>query len=393
MKRPIKVAMVAACPFPYHRGTPIRIFRLAEALSQRGHEVHVITYHLGEERKEAPFKIHRIQSVITYQKTSPGPTYHKLLILDPLLTIKLFNFLKKTKIDVIHAHHYEGLIVSTIVRKWTKHPLIYDAHTLLESELPYYGLALSKGIKSYIGRRLDRWVPKWADHIITVTEEIKGKLIRDSGISAENITVATNGVECDHFNINPKDITPFKLDNKTLVFAGNFAPYQGIDLLLRAFREVINNRQDIRLLLISDSPFDNYDSLAKALGVRGHINLVRSDFDTLPKYLAGADIALNPRTECEGMPQKLLNYMAAGKPIVSFEGSAINLEHGKTGWIVENGNIPAFANAILQLLDDPELASKLGENAKNLAASKFTWEISADKVEAVYEHIIKGQVK
>ena len=390
MKRPIKVAMVAACPFPYHRGTPIRIFRLAEALSNKGHEVHVITYHLGEERTETPFKIHRIKKLITYQKTTPGPTFEKFLILDPLLTIKLHKFLKKTKIDVIHAHHYEGLIVSTIVRKFTKHPLIYDAHTLLESELPSYGLGLSKNVKSWIGSHLDRWAPKWADHIITVTEEIKGKLVRDAGVSAEDITVATNGVESDHFNVNPKSLTTFKLDKKTLVFTGNFAPYQGIDLLLRAFKEILNNRQDVRLLLISDSPFDNYEPLARTLGLKEHITFVRSDFDSLPKYLAGADIALNPRTECEGIPQKLLNYMAAGKPIVSFQGSATNLEHGKTGWIVENGNIPAFANAILQLLDDSELAKKLGENARKYVASEFTWEKTAERVEAVYEQLIKG---
>jgi glycosyltransferase involved in cell wall biosynthesis len=89
------------------------------------------------------------------------------------------------------------------------------------------------------------------------------------------------------------------------------------------------------------------------------------------------------------MPQKLLNYMAAGKPIVSFEGSAVNLEHKKTGWIVENGNIPGFANAILQLLDDSELAKKLGENARKYVASEFTWEKTAERVEAVYEQTLK----
>ena len=94
MKSNFKVAMIAACPFPSPRGTPIRILRLAEGLSQRGHEVHVLTYHLGEEPENQSFRIHRIQNVRTYQKISPGPSYQKLMVLDPLLAIKLSIFLQ-----------------------------------------------------------------------------------------------------------------------------------------------------------------------------------------------------------------------------------------------------------------------------------------------------------
>ena len=89
MTRRFKIAMVAACPFPWPRGTPIRIFRMADALGRRGHEVHVVTYHLGEACSGAPFHIHRIPSVATYRKYSPGPTIQKLLIPDLLLVLKM----------------------------------------------------------------------------------------------------------------------------------------------------------------------------------------------------------------------------------------------------------------------------------------------------------------
>jgi glycosyltransferase involved in cell wall biosynthesis len=393
MKKPFKIAMVAACPFPYQRGTPIRIFRLAEALSLRGNEVSVITYHLGNDVRDAPFRIYRIPEIIKYRKFAPGPSYQKLLLLDPLLAIKLFNFLKHHKVDLIHAHHYEGLFVSHFIRKWTRHPLVYDAHTLLESELPFYGLGLSKGMKIKIGKYLDMHFPKYADHIITPTERIKSKLIEIANLAPQKITVVTNGVECEHFNVKCEDLKPQTDGKKTLVFTGNLAPYQGIDLLLRSFRKILNIRQDVRLLIISDTSFDYYKPLASTLKLNNLIEVIRSDFSSLPKHLAGADVALNPRTDCDGIPQKLLNYMAAGKPIVSFEGSAISIEHGRTGWIVQNGNIPAFAKAILHLLENPELAKQLGDNAKNFVASEFSWDKSADKVEAVYEHIMKNQVQ
>ena len=389
MKKRYKIAMVAACPFPYPRGTPIRILRMAEALSGRGHEVHVVTYHLGEVLGHSGFQIHRIPNIKTYGKLSPGPTYQKLIILDSLLAVKLLKVLRKYDIDLIHAHNYEGLFISLCVRKLTKHPLIYDAHTLLESEFPFYReLGWPGRIKKGFGQRIDRWLPKRADHVISVTYNIKSKLIEGAGMSPEDITVVSNGVSSGYFQVGPEEQRLPPDGKKTLIYAGNLAAYQRIDLLLRAFREVLNKRGDVRLLIVSDSPFDYYEPLAGVLGIRGHIDVVSSEFKSLPGYLAGADIALNPRTDCDGIPQKLLNYMAAGKPIISFEGSARNLEHGKTGWVVENGNISAYADAVLYLLEDTETARRLGENARRLVTSEFTWEKTAEKTEEVYEYVL-----
>jgi glycosyltransferase involved in cell wall biosynthesis len=151
MTRPLRIAMVAACPFPYSRGTPIRIYRMSEALANSGHEVHVVTYHLGQGGAAAPFNIHRVPELKFYRKFSPGPSYAKLLLMDPLLTRVLFQVLRAQKFDLVHAHHYEGLLASLAVRPFTKHPVIYDAHTLLESELPSYGAALPAGAKRTVG--------------------------------------------------------------------------------------------------------------------------------------------------------------------------------------------------------------------------------------------------
>src|SRR3990172_10649695 len=96
-----KVAVVAACPFPYPRGTPIRILRMSESLAARGHEVHVVTYHLGERLTDLPFTIHRIPNIPTYRKTSPGPSYQKVFLVDPLLTVKLYGVVRDRKVDLI----------------------------------------------------------------------------------------------------------------------------------------------------------------------------------------------------------------------------------------------------------------------------------------------------
>lgn len=97
MSRKLKIAVIAACPFPYPRGTPIRILRMAEGLAAHGHEVHVITYHLGQAMDDLPFAIHRIPNIPTYQKFSPGPTYQKIVMLDTLLAIKILNVVRNKR--------------------------------------------------------------------------------------------------------------------------------------------------------------------------------------------------------------------------------------------------------------------------------------------------------
>jgi glycosyltransferase involved in cell wall biosynthesis len=222
-----------------------------------------------------------------------------------------------------------------------------------------------------------------------VTEVIRSKLIHHAKIAPEQVTMVSNGVEWEQFATAPEGHPSTRHGQKTLVFSGNLASYQRIDLLLKAFREVLNERPDVRLQIISDSPFDEYETLVNALEIREHIDLLRSDFEDLPQLLAAADIALNPRTECDGIPLKLLNYMAAGKAIVSFEGSAMGLKHRETGLVVENENTSGFSRAILHLLENPSLSQKLGANARQRVRSEHTWEQTAERCEAVYQQLCK----
>lgn len=383
----LRVAVVAACPFPYPRGTPIRIRRLAQGLGERGHEVHVVTYHLGGSAEADPFRVHRIRDVGWYQRCEPGPSYAKFFILDPLLLWTLRRLMRRYEIDIVHAHHYEGLLVAHWARPTC--PVVYDAHTTLESELPFYPLGLPTGLKRVVGRRLDRILPAKAAHVIAVSEAIRARLIELGAVKPDRVDVIPSGVESHLLQVESEKERRVG-DARVVAFTGNLGPYQGLEYLLKAFREVVRHRDDVQLLIVTGSPFTPYEGLARELDIRDSIVLRGDCFAELPSNLAEADVLVNPRTEATGLPQKLLNYMAAGKPIVSFHGSASHLQDGKTALIVKSGDFRSMGAAILRLLDDRELAARLGLAAKEQAHEEFNLDKMAAQVEAVYERVLSG---
>jgi glycosyltransferase involved in cell wall biosynthesis len=159
-------------------------------------------------------------------------------------------------------------------------------------------------------------------------------------------------------------------------------------LLLEAFAVAYRARQGLRLCMAVSSPFDPYEALAKKLGIREAIELIPDSFEDLPRQLADATIAVLPRMYCDGIPQKLLNYMAAGKGIVSSEGSAKLLEADQTGLVVPNGDVNAFAAAIVRLADDQQLRDRLGSAAREYVERNYSWDQAAERLERIYQRVV-----
>jgi glycosyltransferase involved in cell wall biosynthesis len=255
------------------------------------------------------------------------------------------------------------------------------------SELPYYALGLPTAAKATLGRWGDRALPRLSEHTICVTDTIRDKLVSQAGMDPSRVSVISNGIEVEHFD-------PARLPAGTsrtgrrLIFTGNLAEYQGIDLMLKAFRRVVAQVPDARLMIASDSSFEPYDAMARELGVRDRIDLVPSTtFADLPKLLGAADVALNPRTNCDGIPVKLLNYMAAARPAVSFDSSAPGVTHGLNGWLAESGNVEALAAGVVALLQDPARADAIGRAARDYVVEFCSWPKAAERCEAIFESL------
>ena len=141
-------------------------------------------------------------------------------------------------------------------------------------------------------------------------------------------------------------------------------------------------------MIVSNSDRQAVGRVAGGLGLLGSIDFLDVSLERLPSLISSADIAVNPRTHCPGVPQKLLNYMAAGAAVVSFAGSAKHLVHDQTALVVADDDIPAFTSAMGRLLDDDVTRRRLGAEARLYARQHLSWEQCAAICEGVYERLL-----
>ena len=129
--------MLAACPFPANHGTPGSIREMAEAVSDLGHEVHVVTYHFGEEIPVRGPRLHRVSPWLGESAIVVGPTTRRPLY-DLQMVFKTLEVIRKHRPALIHAHGYEAALVARICRVVSGLPVLYSGHNTMADELPSY---------------------------------------------------------------------------------------------------------------------------------------------------------------------------------------------------------------------------------------------------------------
>ncbi|MFQ5456202.1 MAG: glycosyltransferase family 4 protein [Nitrospirota bacterium] len=388
MKR-LSVAMVVASPFPANHGTPGSIREMAESLEKRGHKIHIVTYHIQQEIPVNGLKIHRIPALFNHQKVSVGPTRQKIFW-DMLLAMKLCKVIKRENCDLIHAHNYEGAIAGYIAKLITGRPMIYNAVNTMIDELPSYNFFRPKFIARMLARSLDYTVPKMADHIIAISRELL--LFLKDKVELEKISMIPLGIDPMPFQgIAPNIIRErYGIGSKPIIiYTGTIDKFQRIDYLIRAMKMVISYRKDPILLIVANIIDD--DALKELKGLAMELNIEKNVIFTdempskdIPYYLAAADIAVAPRPSCPGFPVKLLNYMAAGKAIVTFAGSAKGLRDEENAIIVEDHDYEGMGKGIINLLTQPEFARRLGEKARRFVNENFCLSTISKKINDVY---------
>lgn len=155
-------------------------------------------------------------------------------------------------------------------------------------------------------------------------------------------------------------------ESRTIVAVGRLVPQKGFDLLLRAFSRIADQRPDWSLLIWGEGP--ERERLTRdrdALGLKHRVSLPGVTVSPGAWMEVGSIFVLASRYE--GFPNVLVEAMAAGFPVVSFDcpwGPAEIIEDGRDGLLVPVADEASLAHALKRLIDDPHLRSTLGDTAR-----------------------------
>ena len=381
--------MLAPTPYFADRGCHVRIFEEARALTALGHEVCIVTYHLG--RDMPGVRVVRIPQIPWYKKLEAGPSWHKPY-LDVLLLIKAYSTARSFRPDIIHAHLHEGALIGYLLKRMLHLPLLFDYQGSLSGESLNHGFLRKQSLlhKMFVG--IEKCINRFADAIITSSGDGRRELINDFQIPPEKIRTLIDGVDAEIFKpcsrLQARQELGISESATVVVYLGLFNHYQGLDLLLDAIPLVRDRVPGVHFLLMG-FPDEEYRRKASRMGIDTVITFTgRVPYQSAPLFLSAGDLAVSPklaRTEANG---KLFNYMACGLPTVAFE-SDINREIlGECGVYAEYGSVDSLVNCIVAVLKDNNHLVKLGQQSRERAVSVHSWEVRAVQLVEVYSSLL-----
>jgi glycosyltransferase involved in cell wall biosynthesis len=182
------------------------------------------------------------------------------------------------------------------------------------------------------------------------------------------------------------------MQKKILVYIGSLNPQDGVDYLLRSLKHLVHDlkRDDFHCVIIgSGDSLEDLRGLATQLGLNGHVELTGYISDQeLQENLAAADICVDPDPSSPlndvSTWIKVMEYMACGKPIVSFDLKETRYSAQDAGLFVPPNDELAFARATARLMDDGELREKMGRFGRDRVEKELQWLVVSKNLVAAY---------
>ncbi|RMH03709.1 MAG: glycosyltransferase [Planctomycetota bacterium] len=227
--------------------------------------------------------------------------------------------------------------------------------------------------------RPNRWLFGLTDAFVAVAAGAARYLVEEEGFPPEKVVVIYNGVDLDRYTGAGREAARAALglpaDAPVVAHVAAFRPEKAHDVLLRAAARVVARLPAARFLLIGDGPErPRIEALRSELGLEEAVRLLgrRSD---IPELLAAADLAvLCSHPMVETFPNSVLEAMASRRPVVSTRVGSVDeqIEDGVEGFLVPPGDPEALADRILRVLENPGLARRMGEAAREKVEKHFS---------------------
>ncbi|MGB8061937.1 MAG: glycosyltransferase [Candidatus Sulfotelmatobacter sp.] len=306
---------------------------------------------------------------------SPGGIYQML---------RLAMFLRRGGFQIVHTHDLYANLLGIPAAVLARVPVI------ISSQRDLAHLDLYRTRRRVWLRRLQNL----STAVLTNANAVRDAVAAEKRIAASKLRVIYNGVDLERFSAKTPDrswLAPNAAQEKWIVLVGNMhSNVKGHPCLIAAASAVVGEFPGVRFLLAGDGEQrQNFEQQVAQLGLQGNF-LFLGRRDDVPRLLASCDIAVLP-SKAEGLPNAVLEYLAAGLPTVASRvgGNAEIVQDGKTGLLVPPDDPSALAEALLRLLRDPGFAVNLAHGGREYVTSEFSFRRMIENTDQLYTELLR----
>lgn len=306
---------------------------------------------------------------------------------DGTVLVQVKRLMEMERIDIVHAHEVRSDIIGLIAGKLSGVPVMTTLHGWIENNL-----------KGRLFTRLDKGVLRFFDHVIVVSDKMKGQAL-DCGVRQDKVTVLHNALVLENYRRNAEDRSVRRelgVADQTLLVGniGRLSPEKGQADFIRAARIVLERHQDARFLLVGtgdDKP--QLEALVQSIGLNGKVVFLGYRQDMVPIYNSLDLVVQSSFTE--GMPNVVLEALAMEVPVIATNvgGTAEAIIHDDTGVLVKPGSPEEIAGLILKYVNKKNGFKRMAERGKIFVSMKFCINERTRKLSELYDLVYSAHKK
>jgi glycosyltransferase involved in cell wall biosynthesis len=386
----VKILMIAPEPFFEPRGTPFSEYHRIRALIELGHTVDLVTYPFGRDVSLPGLRVFRCLRPPLVSSIGIGPSWEKIP-LDLLVACTTLRRALSERYDVVHSHE-EGSWFGVLIAGMLGVPHLYDMHSSLPQQLSNFSFSHSRALARTF-TWLERFVIRRSKVVVVICPHL-AEVVRgiEPGVPAVLIENAPGSGDAPVAGSGERVRQELGLapDAPIVLYTGTFEAYQGLDLLFEAARQVVQTRPDVRFILAGGRPEQIAAARVQAdcMGLGAEVVFAgQRAAEDIPGFLDAADVLVSPRSTGTNTPLKIYQYLRAGRPIVATRLLTHTQVLNDEVAILTAATPDAFAAGIAAALSDREHARAVGDRARQLADTKYSYEAYLTRTRQACAHL------